>query len=504
MLLRCAVRTAARTLPLAARSIPRRQFSRILQHVPRSATQYNRIAIPCTRWFSAEYPAHYRIDMPALSPTMEAGTIVSWSVAEGDELGEGELLAQIETDKATMDFEAPEVGYLAKILVAGGTPDVKLGVPLCIIVENKEDVAKFADYVAEAVPAAAPVEAAPQPAPAAPVAPVPAAPAPVPVAAPVAPAAPAPVAAPVAPAAPVGEARIFASPMARTLAARKGIDLSMLGSGSGPDGAIRAADVEALQASPVAVAAPAAPAAPVVAAPALVVSPDGSFTEIPLTNMRKAIAKRLTQSKQEVPHYYLTVDIAIDELMATRAKLNSENTGKFKLSVTDFLIKACGKALVDVPAANSQWADTCIKQFHNADISVAVATDTGLITPIVFTANNKGLAQINSDMKNLKEKAFSGKLQPHEFQGGTFTISNLGMMGITDFTAIINPPQSCILAIGSPEKKLIPADNEKGFEVITNMKVTLSSDHRVVDGAVGSEWLKAFKTYLEKPLNMLL
>lgn len=413
--------------------------------------------------------------MPALSPTMEAGTIVSWSVAEGDELGEGELLAQIETDKATMDFEAPEVGYLAKILVAGGTPDVKLGVPLCIIVENKEDVAKFADYVAEAAPAAAPVEAA------APVAPVAAAPA------------PAPVAAPVAPAAPVGEARIFASPMARTLAARKGIDLSMLGSGSGPDGAIRAADVEALQAAPVAVA-----------APALVVSPDGSFTEIPLTNMRKAIAKRLTQSKQEVPHYYLTVDIAIDELMATRAKLNSENTGKFKLSVTDFLIKACGKALVDVPAANSQWADTCIKQFHNADISVAVATDTGLITPIVFTANNKGLAQINSDMKDLKEKAFSGKLQPHEFQGGTFTISNLGMMGITDFTAIINPPQSCILAIGSPEKKLIPADNEKGFEVITNMKVTLSSDHRVVDGAVGSEWLKAFKTYLEKPLNMLL
>lgn len=435
--------------------------------------------------------------MPALSPTMEAGTIVSWSVAEGDELGEGELLAQIETDKATMDFEAPEVGYLAKILVASGTPDVKLGVPLCIIVENKEDVAKFADYVADAAPApVAEAAAPPPPAAPAPVAPAPvaAAPAPVPVAA-----------APVAPVAPVGDARIFASPMARTLAARKGIDLSGLGSGSGPDGAIRAADVEALAAAAPAPVASAAPAAPVAApAPALVVSPDGSFTETPLTNMRKAIAKRLTQSKQEVPHYYLTVDIAIDELMATRAKLNSENSGKFKLSVTDFLIKACGKALVDVPAANSQWSDTCIKQFHNADISVAVATDTGLITPIVFTANNKGLAQINSDMKDLKEKAFSGKLQPHEFQGGTFTISNLGMMGITDFTAIINPPQSCILAIGSPEKKLIPADNEKGFETITNMKVTLSSDHRVVDGAVGSEWLKAFKTYLEKPLNMLL
>lgn len=500
-MLRHVSRTLVRTVPLVTRGHSAKLLSHALRPVCIHRVLRNAgFTIQHVRMFS-DYPSHYRIDMPALSPTMEAGTIISWSVSEGDELGEGDLLAQIETDKATMDFEAPEVGYLAKILVAAGTQDVKLGTPVCIIVENKEDIAKFADYVAEAAPAAAPVAAAPEPAP------EPAAPAPVAAAAAPPPPPPPPTAAPPAvtlttpPPLPAhGGPRIMASPMAKALAARKGIDLSQV-QGSGADGVIRAADVEA---APAPVAAPAAAAAPVAAAAPPVLAPDGSFTEIPLTNMRKAIAKRLTQSKQAIPHYYLTVEVVLDELLAVRSQLNKEGTGHFKLSVTDFLIKASSKALLDVPAANSQWAETSIKQYHNADISVAVATDTGLITPIVFTANNKGLRQINSDMKDLKNKAVDGKLQPHEFQGGTFTISNLGMMGIKHFTAVINPPQSCILAVGAPEKKLVPADNEKGFEVKSVMSVTLSCDHRVVDGAVGSQWLDKFKGYLEKPLNLLL
>lgn len=500
-MLRHVSRTLVRTVPRVTKShcVAVRSLSNLLVRSPPNSRILSvpQLTIQHVRMMS-DYPPHFMIDMPALSPTMEAGTILSWSVSEGDELGEGDLLAQIETDKATMDFEAPEVGFLAKILIPAGTPDVKLGVPVCIIVEDKDDIAKFANYEAPAGDAA-PAKAAPEPepvaAPAAPPPPPPPAPTPAPATPP-----PPPAAAAVAAPPPVlAGSRIMASPMAKALAARKGIDLSQV-VGSGADGVIRAVDVEATPVAATPVAAAPVAAAPV-AAP-LVVSPDGSFTEIPLTNMRKAIAKRLTSSKQEIPHYYLTIEVVLDDLLSVRSQLNKE--ADFKLSVTDFLIKASSKALLDVPAANSQWADTCIRQFHNADISVAVATDSGLITPIVFTANNKGLKQINSDMSELKSKAAEGKLKPHEFQGGTFTISNLGMMGIQHFTAVINPPQSCILAVGAPQKKMVPADNEKGFEIKTVMNVTLSCDHRVVDGAVGSQWLDSFKGYLEKPLNLLL
>ncbi|CAJ1063982.1 dihydrolipoyllysine-residue acetyltransferase component of pyruvate dehydrogenase complex%2C [Xyrichtys novacula] len=439
----------------------------------------------------SSYPTHMKITLPALSPTMTMGTVQRWEKKVGEKLSEGDLLAEIETDKATIGFEVQEEGYLAKIMVAEGTRDVPLGTPLCIIVEKESDIAAFKDYVETGV---------------AEVSTPPPAPAPTPVAAPAAPT-PAPTAA--APAAP-RKGRVFASPLAKKLAAEKGIDLAQV-AGSGPDGRITRKDIDSFvppKVEPAVTAAPtpAAAPAPGVPAPAAVpAAPAGTFTDIPISNIRKVIAQRLMQSKQTIPHYYLSIDVNMDQVLELRKELNAEvKAQNIKLSVNDFIIKASALACLKVPECNSSWLDTVIRQSHVVDLSVAVSTANGLITPIVFNAHTKGLAAISSDVSTLAAKARDGKLQPHEFQGGTFTISNLGMFGIKNFSAIINPPQSCILAVGGSEKRLMPADNEKGFDVANMMSVTLSCDHRVVDGAVGAQWLAEFRKFLEKPVTMLL
>lgn len=440
----------------------------------------------------SSYPPHMKILLPALSPTMTMGTVQRWEKKVGEKLGEGDLLAEIETDKATIGFEVQEEGYLAKIMIAEGTRDVPLGTPLCIIVEKESDISAFADYVETGVatsppPAPTPV-ATPPPAPAAPT--------------------PALAAAPAAPAAP-RKGRVFSSPLARKLAAEKGIDIAQV-TGTGPDGRVTRKDIDSFvppkpTPTPAAAPTPAAPTPSPPAAPAFAAAPTGTFTDIPISNVRRVIAQRLMQSKQTIPHYYLSVDVNMDQVLELRKELNAEvKTDNIKLSVNDFIIKASALACLKVPEANSSWMDTVIRQNHVVDVSVAVSTPVGLITPIVFNAHIKGLATISKDVAALAAKAREGKLQPHEFQGGTFTISNLGMYGIKHFSAIINPPQACILAVGGSEKRLLPADNEKGFDVASMMSVTLSCDHRVVDGAVGAQWLAEFRKFLEKPFTMLL
>ncbi|XP_061595771.1 dihydrolipoyllysine-residue acetyltransferase component of pyruvate dehydrogenase complex, mitochondrial [Cololabis saira] len=434
----------------------------------------------------SSYPAHMKVALPALSPTMTVGTVQRWEKKVGEKLSEGDLLAEIETDKATIGFEVQEEGYLAKILVQEGTRDVPLGAPLCIIVERESDIAAFKDYVETGV---AEVSAPP----------------PAPAAAPAAAAAPtfaAPTPAAAGPAAP-RKGRVFASPLAKKLAADKGIDLAQV-SGSGPDGRITRKDIDGFV-PPRAAPAPTAAVAPTLAAAPAAAAPAGTFTDIPITNIRKVIAQRLMQSKQTIPHYYLSVDVNMDQVLELRRELNEEvKAQNIKLSVNDFIIKASALACLKVPECNSSWLDTVIRQNHVVDVSVAVSTASGLITPIVFNAHTKGLAAITSDVSALAARARDGKLQPHEFQGGTFTISNLGMFGVKNFSAIINPPQACILAVGGSEKRLLPADNEKGFDVASVMSVTLSCDHRVVDGAVGAQWLAEFRKFLEKPVTMLL
>ncbi|XP_035034217.1 dihydrolipoyllysine-residue acetyltransferase component of pyruvate dehydrogenase complex, mitochondrial [Hippoglossus stenolepis] len=437
----------------------------------------------------SSYPTHMKITLPALSPTMTMGTVQRWEKKVGEKLSEGDLLAEIETDKATIGFEVQEEGYLAKIMVKEGTRDVPLGMPLCIIVEKESDIAAFKDYVETGVAEVS----APPPAPAPAAAPATAAPTPA-------------VAAPAA----SRKGRVFASPLARKLASEKGIDLAQVG-GSGPDGRVTRKDIESFvppKPAPVEAAAPspaAAAPAPAAAPAAAPISPAGTFTDVPISNIRKVIAQRLMQSKQTIPHYYLSVDVNMDQVIELRKELNVEvQAQNIKLSVNDFIIKASALACLKVPECNSSWMDTVIRQNHVVDVSVAVSTANGLITPIVFNAHTKGLASICSDVSALAAKAREGKLQPHEFQGGTFTISNLGMFGVKNFSAIINPPQSCILAVGGSEKRLMPADNEKGFDVASMMSVTLSCDHRVVDGAVGAQWLAEFRKFLERPVTMLL
>ncbi|XP_030637050.1 dihydrolipoyllysine-residue acetyltransferase component of pyruvate dehydrogenase complex, mitochondrial isoform X10 [Chanos chanos] len=424
-------------------------------------------------------PPHQKVELPALSPTMQLGTIARWEKKEGDKINEGDLIAEVETDKATVGFEMLEECYLAKILVPEGTRDVPIGAVICITVDSADLIPAFKDVTLDSLAAAAPSAAAAAPPPPSP--PPAAAPtqapgssypphmkvAPPPPAA--APAAPTPApAAPAAPAAP-RKGRVFASPLAKKLAAEKGIDLGQV-TGTGPDGRVTRKDIESFV--PPKAAPPAAaptPSAPPAAAPAVGAVPTGTFTDIPISNIRR--------------------------------ELKSKN---IKLSVNDFIIKASALACLEVPEANSSWMDTVIRQNHVVDVSVAVSTANGLITPIVFNAHIKGLAAISTDVATLAAKAREGKLQPHEFQGGTFTISNLGMFGIKNFSAIINPPQACILAVGGSEKRLLPADNEKGFDVANMMSVTLSCDHRVVDGAVGAQWLAQFRRLLEKPVTMLL
>ncbi|XP_023410558.1 dihydrolipoyllysine-residue acetyltransferase component of pyruvate dehydrogenase complex, mitochondrial isoform X2 [Loxodonta africana] len=454
-------------------------------------------------------PPHQKVPLPSLSPTMQAGTIARWEKKEGEKINEGELIAEVETDKATVGFESLEECYMAKILVAEGTRDVPVGAIICITVEKPEDIEAFKNYTLDSSAAPTP-QAAPAPSPAAAASPpassaqppgssypthmqvasVPPAPQPV---------APTPSAArPATPAGPKG--RVFVSPLAKKLAAEKGIDLTQV-KGTGPDGRIIKKDIDSFVPTK---AAPAPAAAVSPPGPGVAPVPTGVFTDVPVSNIRRVIAQRLMQSKQTIPHYYLSIDVNMGEVLSVRKELNKMLEGSGKISVNDFIIKASALACLKVPEANSSWLDTVIRQNHVVDISVAVSTPAGLITPIVFNAHTKGLESIASDVVSLATKAREGKLQPHEFQGGTFTVSNLGMFGIKNFSAIINPPQACILAIGASEDRLVPAENEKGFDVARMMSVTLSCDHRVVDGAVGAQWLAEFRKYLEKPITMLL
>ncbi|XP_049318150.1 dihydrolipoyllysine-residue acetyltransferase component of pyruvate dehydrogenase complex, mitochondrial [Bactrocera dorsalis] len=434
----------------------------------------------------ADLPSHIKVSLPALSPTMEQGTIISWEKKEGDKLNEGDLLAEIETDKATMGFETPEEGYLAKIVVQAGTKDVAIGKLVCIIVENQEDVAAFKDFVDSAPAAAKPSAAAPPPAAAAPVAPPPPAAAPAPVAA-------APVGGKPMTAVEQRGERVYASPMAKKLAEAQSLRLQ--GAGSGIYGSIKSSDLAGMAAAAPAVGAHAAPAAP-----------QGGYIDIPVSNVRGVIAKRLKESKQQIPHYYVTMECQMDNLLKLREKVNKkyEKQG-VRVSVNDFIIKATATACRKVPESNSYWMESVIRQFDNVDVSMAVSTDTGLITPIVFGADRKGVIDISKDTKSLAAKARENKLKPQEFQGGTVCVSNLGMMGVSQFCAVINPPQSCILAIGATTKKLIlDPDSLKGFREVSVMNVTLSADHRTVDGAVAAKWLQYFRDFIEDPQTMIL
>ncbi|KAI9296587.1 pyruvate dehydrogenase [Neoconidiobolus thromboides FSU 785] len=448
--------------------------------------------------------------MPALSPTMTSGNIGSWHKKEGDEITAGDVLVEIETDKAQMDFEFQEDGFIAKILVDAGSKDIdvnKVSIYLTLVgtlfnfFENKEDVEKFANFTledaadgeGEATPASTPKEEASNE-----------------------PKAQAQEtsssASGSAPKATQGsDDRIFASPLAKKLAEEKGINLAEI-KGTGPNNRIVKSDVESYtpatkapqpQATPVA----APTSAPTTSAPTPASAPGstGSYTDIPLTNIRKVIATRLTESKQQIPHYYLTVEANVDSVLKLRQHLNSKSDDKYKLSVNDFITKASALAMKDVPEVNSSWHGDFIRQYNTADISIATATPTGLITPIVKSVEGKGLSSISNEIKSLAARARNNELKPHEYQGGSFTISNLGMFGVNNFTAIVNPPQSCILAVGATQSRIVvDATAEKGFKEASILTVTLSCDHRVVDGAVGAKWLKAFKGYLENPLTMLL
>ena len=435
-----------------------------------------------------------QILMPALSPTMTEGKLAKWLVAEGDTVQSGDLLAEIETDKATMELEAVDEGVVGKLIAAEGTDAIAVNSPIAVILDEGEDASAAEGLSTPTAPppaAAAPAPEAPIQAPAAapqPVAPVVAAPA-------------------------NGGGRVFASPLARRLAADGGIDVAAI-SGSGPHGRIVKRDVEAAIAGGVPAAAPAAvtpaasvPAPAAIPAAANVPAPitGQNFTEIPHTSMRKVIAARLLESKQTIPHFYLTIDCTLDRLLDLRKDLNGrspEGEGAYKISVNDFVIRAVALAMRKHPDVNASWGPDAMRVYDSVDVSVAVAIDGGLITPIVKRADQKGLSEIANEMKDLAGRARDGKLAPEEYQGGGFSISNLGMYGIKEFSAIINPPQSAILAVGAGTQQ--PVVKDGALAVATVMGCTLSCDHRVVDGALGAEFLNTFKGLIEDPLTMML
>jgi pyruvate dehydrogenase E2 component (dihydrolipoyllysine-residue acetyltransferase) len=435
-----------------------------------------------------------QILMPALSPTMEEGTLAKWLVKEGDTVSSGDLLAEIETDKATMEFEAVDEGTIGKILIADGSEGVKVNTAIAILLEDGETAADIGS--ATAAPAPTPAETPTVATPAAPAPATPAAPAPAP--------GPHPTPAPQA----TDGKRIFASPLARRIAADKGLNLAHL-TGSGPHGRIVKADV--INAVPVATPA-SAPAAPT-PAPTAAASPDAEtikrlyegreYEEIPLDGMRKIIAARLTEAKQTIPHFYLRRDIRLDALLDFRATLNKQLQPRgVKLSVNDFIIKACALALQSVPTANAVWAGDRVLQLKPSDVAVAVAIEGGLFTPVLKDAEMKSLSALSAEMKDLAARARSRKLAPHEYQGGSFAVSNLGMFGIDNFDAVINPPHGAILAVGAGVKKpVVGKDGE--LAIATVMSVTLSVDHRVIDGALGAQLLSSIKENLEHPLAML-
>ena len=415
--------------------------------------------------------------MPALSPTMEEGTLAKWLVSEGDAVSSGDLLAEIETDKAVMEFESADDGIVGKILVPEGSQGIAVNQPIAILVEDASEVGKVSipdeaqtvgaepkketEAVAEKDSEPAPDKQAAQPREDAP-------------------------------------SRIFASPVAKRIAQSKGLELSSI-SGSGPHGRIVKADVENFETS-----APAVSAAPSPGFEALIGQYEAREHEvIQLDGMRRTIAARLTESKQTIPHFYLRRDIRIDKLLAVRSELNAALAVRdMKISVNDFIIKAAAMALQSVPEANSIWAADRVLKFKSSDVAVAVAVDGGLFTPVLFDADTKSLSQLSSEMKDLAERARSRSLKPNEYQGGSFAISNLGMYGIDSFDAVINPPHGSILAVGAGAKRPVAVDD--GIEIATVMSTTLSVDHRVIDGALGARLLASILENLENPLRMLL
>lgn len=416
--------------------------------------------------------------MPALSPTMTEGNLAKWVVKEGDKVKSGQVIAEIETDKATMEVEAVDEGVIGKIMVANGTEGVKVNQLIALLLEDGEDAGALAKYVPKsgAVPGAAKPEVINQKSEDKQSASVPASGFQLPAS---------------------GGGRLFASPLARRVAAGEGIDLRMV-QGTGPHGRVVKDDVLKAVASGG------------TGGKGRVLRNPAEFTKIPNNNMRKVIARRLTESKQTVPHFYLTVECELDKLLEIRKEINFEAesvAGKdkkpaYKLSVNDFIIKATALALKKIPTANASWSDEAILQYNNVDISVAVAIDGGLITPIIKNADQKSVITISGEMKDLAARAKTGKLAPEEFQGGGFSISNLGMFGIKQFSAIVNPPQGCILAVGAGEDRAVVRHGK--IEIRNIVDLTLSVDHRVVDGAVGAQFLSALKHYIESPSLMLL
>lgn len=436
-----------------------------------------------------------QITMPALSPTMEEGNLAKWLVKEGDSVSAGDVIAEIETDKATMEVEAVDEGTVAKIVVAEGTQGVKVNSVIAILAAEGEDVKEAAAGGAESAAPAPKVEAE---------------------AAPKQEQAPAQEAAPQPKPEPVnagnGE-RVFASPLARRIAGEAGIRLSAV-SGSGPHGRIVKADVKAAISGGTAVKAATAVGSPIQAMSdetVLKLFEDGSYELIPHDTMRRTIARRLVEAKSTVPHFYLTLDCEIDELLEMRKRINDAapmmktDNGKeptYKLSVNDFVIKAYAMALREIPDANVSWTESAMVKHSHADVGVAVSIPGGLITPIVRHAEGKPLSVISNEMKDLASRARSRKLKPEEYQGGSGAVSNLGMYGIKDFAAVINPPHATILAVGAGEQRAVVRNGE--IVVANVMSVTLSTDHRAVDGALGAELLSAFKRYIEQPLAMLV
>ena len=399
-----------------------------------------------------------QILMPALSPTMTEGNLVKWHKKEGDVIKAGQILAEIETDKATMEVEAVDEGILAKILIAEGTDGVKVNELIALILEEGEDAASLENV--KAAPNSQP-EKEPETSP------------------------PLKIERPVEPARISESDRIFITPLAKRIAEQKHIDPKTI-LGSGPHGRIIKADIEKA-ASRISDTLPLT---------------FGGYTDIKVNGMRKVIAKRLTESKQTVPHFYLSVDAELDTLINFRRQLNARPNATYKVSLNDFIIRACALALKEVPEANATWHETYIRQYNNSDISVAVAVEGGLVTPVIRAAEQKSVIDISIEMKSLAERARNGKLMPEEYQGGSFSLSNLGMYGIKSFSAIINPPQACILAVGAGEERPIVRNGH--ISIATIMNCTLSVDHRAVDGAVGSKLLKAFKSLIENPLGLFI
>ena len=418
-----------------------------------------------------------KILLPALSPTMTEGTLAKWLKKEGEEVHSGDIVAEVETDKATMEIEVIEDGKLGRILIAEGTEGVPINTPIALILEEGEDDSALDTILTSEADALSPkavdvsnVEL-PKSNPAA-------------------------EELITAPDAVKGGARIFASPLAKKMARQAGLDLAQI-SGSGPNGRIVKADIESTllrekeRASPTQATLATVPEVP----------PSVAATSVANSNMRKVIASRLTESKQTIPHFYLSIDCIIDKLLEVRSDLNSRST-IYKLSINDFVIRASALALRKVPAANASWTDEATILHSQVDISVAVAVKGGLITPIIFNAGGKGLSEISNEMVELAQRSRDGRLKPEEYQGGSFSISNLGMHGVKEFSAIINPPQSGILAVGAAEQR--PIVENGALAIATVMSCTLSCDHRVIDGAIGAEWLAAFKGLIEDPLTMLL